>query len=196
MQKLDLATLLSWIQEVSHAPLRGVLIIMVLAPVATFAEAPATDQSNSFLCIGEQSTGFSYDKEHHSWHATRFRAEEKYIIRRVTKDTVGEVDNGMRIPLTSKWAVWPFGNDKRPLVECKNDFDENGVLSCEDGIPGFQFSKKNGRFIVGTIYGYVINGFSLSFSIDADNKMNAKSIANEADGSTTPYVEIGTCSAI
>jgi hypothetical protein len=196
MQKLDLATFLSWIKEASHAPLRGVLMITVLAPLATFAAEPATEpsQPNSFLCIAEQSTGFALDKAHHSWNATRFAAGEKYLIRRVTKDTTAEITvegiGDMRIPLNSTWAVWQFGNDKKPLLECmKTDFDENGMLACEGGIPQFQFNKKSGRFIIGTIYGYVVNGFGLS-------AQTGKVIANEPDGSLTPFIEIGTCSAI
>ena len=98
-------------------PLRSVLIT-VLAVLPVSAAVPATDQSNSFLCIGEQSTGFGYDKEHHLWHATRFKAAEKYMIRRLTNDTYAESDGGMRMRLSSAWAVWRFGNDKYPLAEC------------------------------------------------------------------------------
>lgn len=157
-------------------------------PAAQGAPATEPSQPNSFLCIAEESTGFAIDNAHHSWHATRFKAGEKYLLRRVTKDTTGEIADGIRIPLNSTWAVWRFGDDKHPLVECmKTDFDDNGLLLCESGIPQFQFSKKNGRFIVGTIYGYVLNGFGLS---------QGKVIANEPDGSASPFIEIGTCSAI
>jgi hypothetical protein len=71
----------------------------------------------------------------------------------------------------------------------KTDFDENGLLLCERGISRFRFSKKSGRFIVGTIYGYVLNGFGVS-------AQTGKVIANEPDGSADPFLEIGTCSAI
>jgi hypothetical protein len=157
-----------------------------LIAVLAAALPVASQAADSFLCIAEQSTGFALDKAHSSWKASHFKAGEKYLIRRVTPDTVAEV-NGMRMRLNSAWAVWLFGNDKKPLVECMNDFDETGVLACESGIPQFQFSKKNGRFIVGTIYGYVLNGFGFS-----DGKM----VANEPDGSLTPFIEIGTCSTI
>jgi hypothetical protein len=185
------------------------VVIMALSSAAWGAAAPESStpaaqavpvtepsQPNSFLCIAEESTGFAIDNAHHSWHATHFKAGEKYVLRRVTKDTTAEVADGVRMPLNSTWAVWRFGNDKRPLLECmKTDFDENGLLLCEGGMPQFQFSKTSGRFIIGTIYGYVLNGFSFAMSKES-GEVKVKPVANAPDASLTPFIEIGTCSAI
>ena len=165
-----------------------------LIAVLAAALPVASQAADSYLCIGEQSTGFALDKEHHSWKAARFQAGEKYVIRRVTTDTAAEVD-GMRLRLNSKWAVWRFGADKHVVVECMKDFEENGLLFCEEGTLQFQFSSKNGRFIIGTIYGYVLNGFSITTTVEK-GEVKANTVANEPDGSMTPYIEIGTCSAI
>src|SRR5215468_584858 len=144
---------------------RTIYVVILAASSAAWAAlenptpaqaAPATvpSQPNSYLCIPEESTGFSNNNAQHSWHATRFKAEQKYIIRRVTKDTVTEIDGGT-VHLNGAWVIWRFGDDKHYFLQCMKDFDETGMLFCE-GIPEFHFSKKNGRFVLGTLYGYVI----------------------------------------
>jgi len=167
----------------------GSLIAAVAAlaiPLAGFAE----DRSTSYLCISAQSTGFAYDNARHDWNVTRFAAGKKYIVRRVTKDTIAEFDAGIRVPLSSAWAVWKFGNDKVPFAECQKDFAENGMLFCEgEASLHFQFSRRTGRFISGTVYGYV------SGAVSAPATFGAPAI-DWPEGSNTPFMEIGTCSAI
>jgi hypothetical protein len=159
----------------------------VAIPLAGFTQGGSP---TSFLCISTQSTGFAYDNARHEWSVARFEAGEKFIVRRVTRDTIAEFEGGIQVPLASAWAVWRFGNDKAPAAQCKNDFAENGMLFCE-GQPQlqFQFSRKTQRFILGTVYGYVFG------AVSAPANFGAPPI-NWPEGSSTPFIAIGTCSAI
>jgi hypothetical protein len=160
------------------------MVVLVMPVVSQAADA--------FLCITEQSTGFAFDKARQQWRIAQFAPGKKFVIRRVTKDTVQEFPNGSRIPLSgAAWAVWAFGNDKIAYATCARDFSDFGMLFCEDSMTTHtEFNKKTGRFINGTLYGYVQG------AIHAPAIMPGEAPVDMPEGSNTPYMEIGTCSTI
>jgi len=166
------------------------LAVASAAAISPLIAAAQTQSTTSWLCISTQSTGFAFDNARREWNAARFEPGDKFIVRRVTKDAIAEFDGGVRMPLSSTWAVWRFGNDKVPFAQCEKDFAENGMLFCEGDLElQFQFSRRTGRFVVGSVYGYVPGAVSAP-------AMLGSPAVNWPEGSHTPFMQIGTCSAI
>jgi hypothetical protein len=119
-----------------------------------------------YLCIGDKSTGFKFNKMSKEWEYARFNtAKSKYIISK-PKDGL------------SAYVVRKVGEDM-VIASCAKDFDDLGFLFCESYFGDtFKFNNKNGRYLYGDLAGYY--NFLPGISLEED--------------ALTPAIEIGKCS--
>jgi len=139
------------------------------------AEA-ASPSTTSYLCIGEQATGFGMNAKSHSWTTQKFRPR-KYVIRAPIKGP-----NAPGGANTAVMAVYEFGRvDAADFTAlCDKDFNEKGFLFCQGLGEDFNFNRQTQRFVHWFPYGYIEPaGFSFWGK----------------EGEATPFIEIGTCSA-
>jgi hypothetical protein len=152
-------------------------LVFVTALVATLSAGPAwptSSDARSYLCIGERATGFAYDKRTKRWSPANFTAH-RYIVK---KPVIGPYSPSGA--LNSAMAVYEFGqvDETTPLEFCEKDFNEIGCLFCSGWGDNFDFSRKTMKFIRSLAHGYIE---------PADQ--------NIFEGAT-PFIEIGSCSAI
>lgn len=111
----------------------GALVILLVCLISR-----ATLADESYLCIGEHATGFSFNEKNKTWSAARFK-EDKWILKRSADPKY-------------KWEVYGFGEDF-PESGCEQDFNEAGNLFC-DGISQFRMNKEKLRFLYIFPFGY------------------------------------------
>jgi hypothetical protein len=92
----------------------------------------------SYLCIGEQATGFIFNETNKTWSTSKLTTR-KWIIKKSETPS-------------SKWVVLMFGTDS-PVAYCKEDFNENGSMVC-DGFFDFRMNNIKLRFISAYLIGY------------------------------------------
>jgi hypothetical protein len=158
--------------------LAGLLITVSGVTPALAVPPPA----GPFLCIVEQATGFAFDAKARTWRPTIFGAGDKFIVKRI-KNNSYEPSPGITRALQGAWAIWEFGVDLAPHSVCAQDFNELGYLFCTGPLNSFNFNVSNHRFITTFSAGYIQGAF------------NEPPVVNP-EGSDTPYVSIGTCSAL
>ena len=105
----------------------GALVILLL--VCLISTAALADES--YLCIGEHATGFSFNEKNKTWSTAKFK-EEKWIVKRSADSNY-------------KWEVYEFG-ENFPVSACEHDFNDAGNLFC-DGIVQFRMNKEKLRFL-------------------------------------------------
>jgi hypothetical protein len=101
---------------------------------------------------------------------------------------VYEVVPGTQIAISGAWTVWKFGDDHWPLFVCKSEFSDFGVVWCE-GSTGerFAFNAMNNRFITDDLVGYIQAAMPGCIGVDGKQL---------PEGSNTPDISIGKCSAL
>ncbi len=109
-----------------------------IAVVLAVAVPTIPSSAEQYLCIGEHSTGFTYDKSTKEWRSTKFQPE-KYIVK-PSKFYEYEVSQHPSVSVLT--------------IYCKEGFDENGYLLCTDAFRGFRMNKVNGRFLLIFRHGY------------------------------------------
>src|SRR5688572_25953246 len=119
------------------------VMFLSIAFVASSAQA----QSESYLCVADQSTGFKFHKPAKQWRQTQFNTDEKFIIRRPNAD-----DKRLYGANPPKWVVVRVGS-KHPAAVCNEEFSEVGALLCQ-GFEDFRFNRKNLRYISTYTVGY------------------------------------------
>lgn len=160
-----------------------------LAVLALCAGAPALCEVQSagpYLCISAKATGFAFDRARGAWDTARFEAGRKYIVRRVIDGQYkSSIPGAGMTKLNAAWAVWDFGNDAYPIASCAQDFSDQGGIYCESNGTTFMFSRTSGRFLRSYVIGYTSppGGFEFLGT-------------QHPEGSDTPVMEIGTCSAL
>jgi hypothetical protein len=160
---------------------------MFVAGAVMSSAIAATPPAGPFLCIVEQSTGFSFKEPSKSWQTVIFQPGEKLILKRID-NKLYEPMPGTRMPISGTWAVWKFGDDHWPLFVCKSEFSDVGVVWC-DGSMGerFGFNASNNRFITDDLVGYIQPGLPGYIGVDGKQL---------PEGSNTPDISIGKCSAL
>ncbi len=123
-------------------------------------------QADSYFCVADMATGFSFDKTTKTWKQANFDvSDNKYLFAR-SKDE------------NYKWDVTKIG-DKVPTSFCKNDLGGTELLLRCLGIMDFYFSAKRLRFQVVYTYGYVI-----------------PDLLGSKEGDNAPFITIGKCSPL
>jgi hypothetical protein len=137
----------------------------------------ATPNPLSYLCIGEQATGFGMNAKTHSWAVREFRPR-RYVIRAPLKGP-----NAPSGASSSVMAVYEFGkvDQASATAFCDKDFNEKGFLFCQGLGEEFNFNRQTLRFV---------HWFPHGFIEPPDFTIWGK------EGEATPFMEIGTCSAI
>ncbi len=125
--------------------------------------------AEQYLCIGEESAGFSYEKNIGKWKGQGFTNKPKYILKSTA---------------ANDYKVFKFGEDTSS-ASCVGGFNEYGYLFCE-GWFDFKMNKVNKRFvIVSTLFSYI------SVGVVESNNGDGKIKDEVADSS---YMVIGKCS--
>ena len=103
------------------------LLILFITPIA--------NAQNSYLCISDKSTGFTFNSNSKSWTQTTFN-DTKYLL---TKSNNG-------------WEWKDFGSTFG--WEC-GAFTDAGLINCSNYSGSVLFNKTNLRFLKTYILGYV-----------------------------------------
>ena len=111
----------------------GALAVLLVCLISTAALA-----DDSYLCIGEHATGFSFNEKNKTWIAGGFK-EGKWILKKSADPNY-------------KWEVYRFG-ENFPESVCEQDFNESGNIMCE-GIAQFRMNKERLRFLYIYPFGY------------------------------------------
>ena len=146
----------------------GALLLSALIPTAVAEDENTVD---AYLCIPDMATGFKFTDG--KWKQSNFDTDDiKYIFRRSKESDF--------LSTAYPW-VWSKLGEERPAGYCEETFSSIGVMNCS-GIGGdMQISSKTLRFQETNSYGYVFDGFK---------------DGNIPDGSSTPFIMIGKCSAL
>ena len=148
--------------------------------LSMFSASAVPQTSDSYLCIPDQSTGFTYkDGE---WQIARFSIEEeKYILRKRKRKEKHPIYSD------SRWLIFRFG-ETTPAGGCDKGFDESGLIHCSYYLYGdFKMNRDTGRYQAIYWPGYVDS--QGADSIDADPSA-------PRDGEDTPSMTIGRCSVV
>ena len=103
------------------------LLVLFVTPIAS--------AQNSYLCISDKNTGFTFNPTSKSWVQTNF-SESKYIL---TKSSNG-------------WEWKDFGSTLG--WEC-GAFNDSGRINCSNYSGSVLFNKTNLRFLSTYILGYI-----------------------------------------
>lgn len=122
--------------------------------------------ADSYLCVAELTTGFTFDAAKKTWKSADFRSEKKLAITRAKQKPYA-------------WEAKEVG-DSRPASTCEHDFNEAGNLFCS-GVFDLRFNKRQLRFL----YVYPIGYWS-------DDTANP----TYREGENTPALAIGKCRAL
>jgi hypothetical protein len=166
-------------------PIKLIAALLFVVGVPSFsADTAKRPVAGPFLCISDQVAGFRFDNQTGSWLSAIFAAGQKFVVRR-NDGTPHEVMPGIHIPVSGAWAVWTFGDDRWPTYTCNGDFTEYGYLQCEGSLgEKFSLNLNNGRFITESTLGYIQVGM---------RGVDGKPLS---EGSNTPSMSIGKCSAL
>lgn len=99
---------------------------------------------DSYLCVADMATGFSYNKALDKWETANFNVEEsKYVVSK-SKDKY--------------WQVKQIGkSDYSSSYYCNGGFSEYGFLSCSGLLGSFNMNRINLRYIRIFSMGYYNN---------------------------------------
>jgi hypothetical protein len=156
------------------------LVSLVLTLPTSLPVGAGTGPDGPFLCIVEQATGFSFNKQSKSWKQTNFSAGEKYVLKRVKNDTVeGAANLAINGGPHAAWGVWEFGESLFGTAFCGADVDDHGYLWCHGVESIVNFNLNSHRFLR-TYTGTYVSDPSQFPDDHADS----------------PVIEIGKCTAL
>jgi len=151
------------------------LLRLLLCCLTTLLSAPsfanAADESaavESYLCISDMATGFSFDKERGMWRDVAFTDGRKYLVVRSSENP-------------SKWEV-KTNEQPEPSAFCDNGFSSAGLMMCRGAIE-FRMNRNSLRFIAAHLFGY--------WTADIPSPSG-----EFQEGRFTPYLLIGKCSPL
>ena len=148
---------------------------MLLPALLISSNLYAVNDNTKYLCIQNQVTGFKNTKNPWTddgiWTQANFTTENKYIIRRVTKDIKWDNKNWKRFEGT--YIVSTFGSNSMTYFCTENHSGNTKHFDCTSDLGFFSFDSSRNRFIMAYKGGYL------------------KNTKND-----TPILEIGTCSPI
>jgi hypothetical protein len=144
------------------------ICLLVLASCISSGSGAA----ESYLCIEDMTTGFSYNKARNQWTEASFKSGGKFLV------TKWKGQGGY------KWAVKEIGRDV-PSAQCEEDFNDVGNLFCR-GMDTFNMNKNTRRFIRSFLHGYWQD----------DNPGAGDNPFKMKEGENTPVISIGKCSSL
>jgi hypothetical protein len=153
--------------------LRGVkmnLYMKFLALVYLSAIGVSASAQNSYVCVEDLATGFSFDRSQKQWKSVDFKPNSKYLISR-SRDS-------SRI-----WEIKEMGSSA-PTAFCEKDFSDSGQIRCNGIGKEFLFNRKSLRFLATYTVGFWNEDALRSF------------VPNRNEGDDTPTLIIGRCNVL
>jgi len=148
-------------------PLRALTLAALLVVPSVFAAQPTGTANpapvDSYVCVVDAMTGFSFNKSTERWGVTNFRTDSKLLVTRSKNKNFA-------------WEVKEVGTAV-PEAVCEKDFNEFGLLVCS-GLADFKFNKTRLRFL------YI---HSIGYWNDDDKSDLFK------EGQNSPVIGIGKC---
>ncbi len=144
--------------------------LLTTSLIALSLTIPAAANAESWLCIGDLATGFTFNKVAKRWEIAKFNtSDSRYIISpSQAKDT--------------PYIVRNFGSDSGlPLAFCKDGFISEAFLRCRGLGTDFAFNVKTLRY-------------SYSYNVGYINP--TPGLNDMKEGDDTPLMEIGRCSRL
>lgn len=142
-------------------------LVRALGPLLLGAFLPFhASAADSYLCVAELATGFSYDGAKKKWKSADFRSEKKLVVSRSKQKS-------------HAWETKEVG-DSLPGATCEKDFNEAGNLFCS-GVFDLRLNNRTLRFLYVYPIGYWSDGDKTGMSKEGDN---------------TPALVIGKCSPV
>lgn len=130
--------------------------------------APALAQAeDSYVCVADKATGFSFEQSSGQWMPTTFKVDGgKYLLKKGA----------------TRWTWAKFGDPSFvPPVPCSVP-DKAGFVFCQE-FEDIRFNTGSMRYQRYYPFGYVRGTTKLS-------------MLQGGEGSDTPLIEIGTCSIL
>jgi hypothetical protein len=134
--------------------------ITIICSGLTLAITTASAAPNQYLCIAESAGGLHYDSKTQSWKPQAFKADGKYVLRRINDDDRKRYDQRYGPLLTlstldpdADWAFFTFG-ENRPLATCLNkglQFDCHPLATAGSAV----LYTDGRRFEIADLGGYV-----------------------------------------
>ena len=111
-----------------------IIVAAIYLTISTFA----LSQEVTYLCVSDLSTGFTYEKNLHKWTNSKFKADEKFIVKK----------------LKSEYTVKKF--DVNFITNCDGaNTHVNGFLNCPIPDGDFFVNLNSKRFQYYQRIGYV-----------------------------------------
>lgn len=118
--------------------------VLAFAAIA-FPSLASAQETERWLCIADQSTGFAFNRAKPGWASGNFTINnDRFILQRPAA--------GLPLGTRAKWVVTRVG-EKMPTSYCTQEFEDT-LLTC-GSMTKFTFSKKTLRFQAVYEYGYV-----------------------------------------
>jgi len=102
---------------------------------------PSVTLSENYLCVTEQSAGFTYDNSSKRWKAAILRSNSEYVLSRTDEN-----NDEYRLKLS---GIDNIDN------KCDENFSEDGYIECYGILGIFNFNNKTTRFQFYYPYGYI-----------------------------------------
>ena len=145
---------------------RNVFLILSLLSGSSVLLVHAANESSAYLCIGERSVGFTYDRN--EWVPGKLAYTTKFVLARSKRPAAA-------------WNITNWGM-KAPLVSCPQDIDSKGLLFC-DVNGDFRFNMVTLRFVEANFQGYLIAN-------------SPKIVAPDVAEASTTSISIGSCTPL
>lgn len=143
--------------------------LMVCAVTAVLLTSPAKAETG-YLCKSDKSVGFAYDASRKTWLPSQFTKTSEYVVRPSSAEANETI---------SPWIVMSM-NPRGAFAYCDHVPNEYKFLICQSGITTFKINLNSLRFMTSVSDGYW--NFGRNGYPDTE--------------STTPYLEIGTCTQL
>ena len=129
---------------------------------------PSVASAESWLCIADMSTGFSFNSATRQWSIAKFNiADSRYLIAsQEIKDY--------------PYKVTKFGSNSL-VAMCKDGLTVGTFLSCNFLGSRFSFNSKTMRYMLSYEIGYI---------------NPTPGVNDMKEGDDTPFIEIGRCSPL
>jgi hypothetical protein len=141
-------------------------VVLLLAALLAYVPIANAEQ---YLCVAEETSGFTYDTRTKSWDSASLPTDAKYLLSE-SKDP------------RYAYHLTELGNNYE-LVSCKKDFNPYGFIFCSGPRLSvldydFRLSRRDGRFLLSFPVGY----YALARGL-------GRQLAEET--SPNPYMQIG-----
>ena len=145
---------------------KKIILLLLLLPNLVMAE--------SYLCVTENATGFTYNLDNQTYKSVSFKNGSKYIVKKVG----------------GEWKAMPFGTQADSFLnmgtKCKETIDHDGLVGPKGALASINCDKYGGTF-----------KFAL-YKMRFQNFNSGSWLKPTAKGEmySDPAIEIGSCSSI